>query len=158
MLANALNAIETPLRSMSVTLVPGGSIARVVAMVVTEPPMDMHMQTDLSRHFLLALHTELLDVVRRAGLRRLAMPTLCTGGIGMPPDLVAEAIVCSWINDLHNQSSAGPALRPHSMLRSRARRVHDGFERRRPIAALLRARRRCIAARGRGCRGALLRP
>jgi O-acetyl-ADP-ribose deacetylase (regulator of RNase III) len=103
-LANALNAIETPLRAMSVTLVPGGSIARVVAMVVTEPPMpiDMHMQTDLSRHFLLALHTELLHVVRRAGLRRLAMPTLCTGGIGMPPDLVAEAIVRSWINDLHN--------------------------------------------------------
>merc|ERR1719265_2971876 len=39
------------------------------------------------------IHDNLLLAVREAGFRSLAMPTLCTGGIGVPAAIVAIAVV-----------------------------------------------------------------
>merc|ERR1712217_793862 len=40
----------------------------------------------------MGLHENLFKAVREGGFRSLAMPTLCTGGIGIPPPLVAVAL------------------------------------------------------------------
>merc|ERR1712107_385013 len=49
--------------------------------------------------YLRTLHDNLVRAVREAGLRRLAMPTLCTGGVRMPPVLVAVAATRAVLDD-----------------------------------------------------------
>jgi len=51
------------------------------------------------------LHTELLKEVRNAGYRTVALPTLATGGIRMPPHMVAIAAV----EAIHRDFVAHPA-------------------------------------------------
>jgi len=96
----AISELATPLPELSSTLVPGGALAKRVAVTVTEPPLwlweSMHgggpreyIENMLA--FLEKVHENLLGTVREAGFRFLAMPTLCTGGMGMPVHLVALA-------------------------------------------------------------------
>uniref|UniRef100_A0A7S1AGW8 Macro domain-containing protein n=1 Tax=Noctiluca scintillans TaxID=2966 RepID=A0A7S1AGW8_NOCSC len=100
-LEEAVSMLDTPLPEMAVRLVPGGSLAQRVAMTVTELPMDLWDELQGEREsrisaiigYLDRLHSGLLRAVRAAGFRTLAMPTLCTGGIGMPAHLVAIAAV-----------------------------------------------------------------
>lgn len=98
-LEEAIALLAKPVAELSVTLVPGGALAKRVALTVTEPPLDLWgaMQGGLRDQlqgilaFLERLHGNLLRAVREAGFRSLAMPTLCTGGVGMPAHLVAIA-------------------------------------------------------------------
>ena len=45
------------------------------------------------------LHDDLLSLVRESGYRSLSMPTLCTGGIGVPVQFVAVAAIRSVYRD-----------------------------------------------------------
>merc|ERR1739845_235713 len=57
--------------------------------VVTEPP---HWTPRAHLYqFLLDLHRRLFAAVRGAGHRSLALPTLGTGGMGYPPEVVCKA-------------------------------------------------------------------
>jgi len=96
----AISELERPLPELSSTLVPGGALAKRVALTVTEPPFWLweSMQGGGPREriqsmltFLEKVHENLLGAVREAGFRFLSMPTLCTGGMGMPAHLVAIA-------------------------------------------------------------------
>eukprot|EP00927_Polykrikos_kofoidii_P076430 TRINITY_DN73534_c0_g1_i1.p1 TRINITY_DN73534_c0_g1~~TRINITY_DN73534_c0_g1_i1.p1 ORF type:complete len:394 (-),score=38.90 TRINITY_DN73534_c0_g1_i1:181-1362(-) len=99
----AIAQLAKPLPALSSTLVPGGPLAKRVALTVTEPPASLVIDLQSSPQnqikgilgFLTTIHDNLLKVVREAGFRSLAMPTLCTGGIGMPVHLVAVACVRS---------------------------------------------------------------
>lgn len=95
-----ISELTMPLPELSSTLVPGGTLAKRVALTVTEPPVWLwesmqgggpreHIESMLA--FLGQIHENLLKTVREAGFRFLAMPTLCTGGMGMPVHLVAIA-------------------------------------------------------------------
>jgi len=103
-LEDAIDTIETPVDELSVTLVPGGPLAHRVALTVTEPPANLMERFFFSAEvmdprqpamvaYVRTLHDNLVRVVREAGLRRLAMPTLCTGGVRLPPALVAVAAI-----------------------------------------------------------------
>jgi O-acetyl-ADP-ribose deacetylase (regulator of RNase III) len=100
-LEEAVRKISLPLDEASVTLVPGGMLAKRVALCVTEPPASVQeartREEQLSSilAFLGQLHSNLLRAVREAGLRSVAMPTLGTGGVGFPTELVATAIAWS---------------------------------------------------------------
>ena len=93
---------------------PGGALAPVVAMCVTDP--TDFMDTFMRKHgpdvtwddesngqmikesvwaFLQHLHITLLATVRTAGFRSLVMPTLAIGGIGMSPASVCHAVACA---------------------------------------------------------------
>ncbi|CAE8637000.1 unnamed protein product [Polarella glacialis] len=94
----AVMQLRSLLPEMSCTLFPGGALAPHVAMVVTEPPEqlwgtlrreDSSEQTQGILSWLTRLHGNLFQAVREGGFRSLAMPTLCTGGIGVPVHLVA---------------------------------------------------------------------
>jgi len=118
-LEEAIAAIRSPLADLSVTLMPGGHLALKVALVVTALPHSLfNMVPSLpsmasgSAHSLVAngivnwmreLHSNLLQEVRRAGYRSVAMPTLATGGMGMPAHIVAigamEAIHLDLLNN-----------------------------------------------------------
>lgn len=96
----AVQRLETPVGQLSVTLVPGGALAEKVALTVTEPPDDLmnSMQEGSLRDQVLSvvayitrLHANLFRTVREGGFRSLALPTLATGGMGIPPPLVAVA-------------------------------------------------------------------
>lgn len=101
----AVDALEKPVGELSVTLVPGGSLAPWVALTVTQPPSEFFAgaaDSPGSRRsaalaalvrYVRRLHANLLAAVRAKGLRFLAMPTLCTGGLGIPAPLVAVAAV-----------------------------------------------------------------
>mmetsp|Transcript_63235 Transcript_63235/g.150819 ORF Transcript_63235/g.150819 Transcript_63235/m.150819 type:complete len:394 (+) Transcript_63235:52-1233(+) len=96
----AVAKLPIPVPELSATLVPGGEIAKYVAMTVTEPPQRILLRVSpmqdharLIMGWLDEIHVNLLKVVREAGLRSIAMPTLCTGGFGVPPHLVALAAV-----------------------------------------------------------------
>lgn len=97
----AVAKLELPVPERSVTLVPGGDLAEFVALTVTEPPFELTTMmgggpTEITRavlDFLERLHANLFSVVRANGLRSVAMPTLCTGGMGMHATLVAIAAV-----------------------------------------------------------------
>eukprot|EP00913_Durusdinium_trenchii_P000050 g46.t1 len=104
-----------------VTLVHGGLLAEPqrrsppsllahsqekLALTVTEIPYEvlqifqMPYVGDEQRHgtlmsWLTRLHAALLHTVRAAGYRSVSMPTLCTGGIGIPVQFVAVAAVRS---------------------------------------------------------------
>lgn len=93
-------SLQHPLPFESVTLLPGGNLAKQVALVVTEIPDSlreelMHQaptpraQLGCMLRFLDCIHDTLLSKIRECGHRSLAMPTLCTGGIGLPPHIVA---------------------------------------------------------------------
>mmetsp|Transcript_42324 Transcript_42324/g.76780 ORF Transcript_42324/g.76780 Transcript_42324/m.76780 type:complete len:396 (+) Transcript_42324:67-1254(+) len=104
-LEDAVAKLEIPVPELSVTLVPGGEVAKYVAMTVTEPPARVLVrvrQQDQARvimSWLDEIHMNLLQEVRKAGLRSVAMPTLCTGGFGVPPHFVAIAAVRALRND-----------------------------------------------------------
>lgn len=110
-LEEAVRKIPIPVDEVSVTLVPGGKLAKRVALCVTEPPMSLaedgtqEEQVAKLLAFLGKLHNNLLLAVRNAGLRSVAMPTLCTGGIGIPVKLVAIAAVRSIHQDFCNNPS-----------------------------------------------------
>jgi len=93
--------LSKPLPPLSVAMVPGGQLAQYVALTVTEPPREVWhgvRPEDRSRRvlgFLGRIHSILFQAVRDSGCRTLAMPTLCTGGIGIPVQLVAIAAVCA---------------------------------------------------------------
>merc|ERR1712232_1055956 len=55
--------------------------------------------------FLIDVHGNLLRTVRNAGFRRLAMPTLCTGGVGMPVEFVAIAVLTTLQRDFFEHPS-----------------------------------------------------
>ena len=62
------------------------------------------MQDESERHAALMrwldrLHDDLLSRVRESGYRSLSMPTLCTGGIGVPVQFVAVAAIRSIYRD-----------------------------------------------------------
>jgi len=89
-----------PLPEESVTLVPGGLLAQRVALCVTEPPRSLRQMSSSQDvlvvnliNFIGRLHGNLLRETREAGFRSVAMPTLCTGGMGIPPSIVATAAV-----------------------------------------------------------------
>lgn len=96
-LEQAIAEVVTPVPELSTTLVNGGNLAQKVALTVTQPPRDLWGSLSGTREeavgsilrFLEAIHANLLKAVREAGHRSLAMPTLCTGGMGMPAHLVA---------------------------------------------------------------------
>lgn len=95
-LERAVQQLCTPVDELSVTLVPGGFLSKHVAMTVTEPPeclwvVSSEERVQVAMDFLYSLHHNLFTEVRRAGVRTLAMPTLCTGGIGIPAHMVAAA-------------------------------------------------------------------
>mmetsp|Transcript_30180 Transcript_30180/g.54866 ORF Transcript_30180/g.54866 Transcript_30180/m.54866 type:complete len:389 (+) Transcript_30180:65-1231(+) len=100
-LEQAIAEVPTPVPEMSTTLVHGGNLAQKVALTVTQPPRDLWNSLSGTREeavgsilgFLETIHSNLLRVVREAGHRSLAMPTLCTGGMGMPAHLVAISAV-----------------------------------------------------------------
>lgn len=108
-LEREVNLLQRPLDELSVTLVNGGDLCPRVALTVTEPPESLvarfqdtrlQQQADLRDNiasglldYVATLHRNLLMAVRQAGFRSVAMPTLCTGGVGMPPLLVALAAV-----------------------------------------------------------------
>eukprot|EP00747_Dinoflagellata_sp_TGD_P209523 gnl/TRDRNA2_/TRDRNA2_82912_c0_seq1.p1 gnl/TRDRNA2_/TRDRNA2_82912_c0~~gnl/TRDRNA2_/TRDRNA2_82912_c0_seq1.p1 ORF type:complete len:399 (+),score=45.40 gnl/TRDRNA2_/TRDRNA2_82912_c0_seq1:60-1256(+) len=119
-LEEAVQALPNPLPEMSVMLVPGGPLAPRVAMTVTEPTAALHEALRKSRleegqnarsgarhvlAFLDELHNNLLRVVREAGHRSLVMPTLCTGGIGLPVHFVA----ISAVRAIHRDFCAHPS-------------------------------------------------
>lgn len=102
-LEEAVQKVPKPVGESSVTLVPGGNLSFRVAMTVTQPPACFWMSFQLYRSeeerlrsimvFLNRIHTNLFTEVRKAGLRSIAMPALCTGGIGIPVEMVAFAAV-----------------------------------------------------------------
>lgn len=100
-LEQAIAQIQAPVPELSTTLVDGGALAPWVALTVTQPPRDLWTSLSGTREeavrsilgFLESMHDNLLKAVRDAGLRSLAMPTLCTGGMGMPAHLVAISAV-----------------------------------------------------------------
>lgn len=100
-LEEAAAKLSKPLPPLSVAMVPGGQLAQYVALTVTEPPREVWhgvRPEDRSRRvlgFLGRIHSILFQAVRDSGCRTLAMPTLCTGGIGIPVQLVAIAAVCA---------------------------------------------------------------
>ncbi|CAE7846665.1 unnamed protein product, partial [Symbiodinium sp. KB8] len=93
-----------------VTFVTGGRLSEKVALTLTEIPSSVlrvfqNWQSDEEdRHTALMswldeLHDSLLSAVRAAGHRTLAMPTLCTGGIGIPVQFVGVAVARSVYRD-----------------------------------------------------------
>jgi len=117
-LEEAVAALSVPVPELSVTLVPGGPLAKRVALTVTEPSWSLseavHREDAVERMcaldtFLDRLHSNLLRTVREAGFRSLAMPTLGTGGIGFPPDMVAWAVARATWRDFR-EHSADPVL------------------------------------------------
>eukprot|EP00747_Dinoflagellata_sp_TGD_P170005 gnl/TRDRNA2_/TRDRNA2_200439_c0_seq1.p1 gnl/TRDRNA2_/TRDRNA2_200439_c0~~gnl/TRDRNA2_/TRDRNA2_200439_c0_seq1.p1 ORF type:complete len:304 (-),score=47.07 gnl/TRDRNA2_/TRDRNA2_200439_c0_seq1:35-874(-) len=93
-----------PLSALDVVIAPGGRLCTHVALVVTEPPAEWMWQSEVTvdeaTEFLISLHRRLLGEVRKAGCRRLAMPTLGTGGMGMHPRMVCKAVARACAEDL----------------------------------------------------------
>mmetsp|Transcript_43914 Transcript_43914/g.122133 ORF Transcript_43914/g.122133 Transcript_43914/m.122133 type:complete len:315 (-) Transcript_43914:135-1079(-) len=83
----------------SVRIVPGGELAAHVAVTITEVPPGAHQCCEVADRFLAELHGNLLRAVRVAGLRSLALPTLCTGGQGLDPRRVCTAAARSMLQD-----------------------------------------------------------
>ncbi|CAJ1444671.1 unnamed protein product, partial [Effrenium voratum] len=93
-----------------VTLVHGGALSDKMALTLTEVPSNV-MQTfrvfhageterwDSLMAWLDRLHDALISKVREAGYRSLSMPTLCTGGVGIPVQFVAVAAARSVYRD-----------------------------------------------------------
>jgi O-acetyl-ADP-ribose deacetylase (regulator of RNase III) len=103
-LEEALSRVQRPLESLSSTIVPGGSLAPHVAMVVTTPPLPvlsslLHPNIDeldllaLESSFSERLHFNLFNAVRAAGCLSIALPTLGTGGVGLSARSVCAGLV-----------------------------------------------------------------
>mmetsp|Transcript_170483 Transcript_170483/g.541570 ORF Transcript_170483/g.541570 Transcript_170483/m.541570 type:complete len:383 (+) Transcript_170483:118-1266(+) len=99
-----LEQLPVPIEELSIHLVSGGALCARVALAATEPPLALvaamrRPHAEVERlveglvDYVTALHRNLLNAVREAGFRSLAMPTLCTGGIGLPIALVAIAVI-----------------------------------------------------------------
>jgi len=111
----AISQLQTISDSLPVTLVTGGALSDRLALTMTEVPHDVLrvFQTLLSEAerqtalitWLNRLHDCLISSVRDAGYRSLSMPTLCTGGIGIPIQFVAIAAARS----IHRDFCAHPA-------------------------------------------------
>jgi len=90
---------RAPLAPLEAELVPGGGLARRVAVVATHLPPELRQppsSRDAARDwvirfltFIEQLHRNLLWVVRSAGFRSLTMPPLCPEGLGIVAHLVA---------------------------------------------------------------------
>ena len=73
----------------SVVLGPGASLCPRVALTITQPPWNADVH-GLKVHIFRAV-SSLLSAVRATTYRRLALPTLGTGGMGIPCTLVVDA-------------------------------------------------------------------
>lgn len=145
----AISELQTLQRlwdSSPVALVTGGYLSDKLALTMTEIPYDVlqifrSTQVEADRHtalmsWLNRLHDCLLVSVRDAGYRTLSMPTLCTGGIGIPIQFVAVAAVQSIYRDFCEHPSDPMRLRiccfepSHlQMLRAVKDEVFDNFYR-----------------------------
>ena len=114
---------------LSVEVVPGGNAAKYVAMTVTQPPERMYDDRSFANHsnpnaakleaikeFLRDLHRKVLAAARAGGYNGVALPTLCTGGIGINAKLVCNALADSVLEDFvahrgQQQRRDVPALR-----------------------------------------------
>lgn len=110
-------ALEAEIRKLprhlsdTVAIVPGGHAFANVALTVTEPTAELFGIVALGRmedpvrearlvvNFVANIHRDLFRAVRQAGFRSMAIPTLCTGGVGMPSGLVAVAALRAFHED-----------------------------------------------------------
>lgn len=83
----------------STTVVAGGQLAQYVAVTITTVPYYVYQSEEAADAFLKEVHDNLLHEVRVAGLRSLAMPTLCTGGQGLDPRKVCKAAARAVLQD-----------------------------------------------------------
>ena len=114
----ALREVERPLERLSATLVPGGSLAPVVAMIVTTPPHELQehlwygvgceaVEAAISKR----LHASLFSAMRQHGHTSVAMPTLGTGGAGLDVACVCDGLTMALAEDARQH--------PHALLRVR---------------------------------------
>jgi len=100
-LENFIEQLPVPQPEANVTLAPGGELAKHVALTITQVPYWVFTEEARALAWLTTLHSNLLHAVREKGCFSVALPTLCTGGMGVDPRLVTAGLAAAVLQDFN---------------------------------------------------------
>ena len=101
-LVRSIADLSRPRKDGSATLVSGGDLAKYVAVTITQLPDWADADEAQTLAWLTNMHANILSGVRDQGCHSLAIPTLCTGGMGVNPELVCAGVAAAMVQDFND--------------------------------------------------------